>query len=75
MLHDGTRLFVRMAVRKILRTPELGDTGYPDVTMESTNIVTAYVPDWLKRQPSIPPYDPRVDKGEEIRFEAQEEKW
>ena len=72
---DGTLIRVRIVVRKIVRSHEVGPQGYPNFSLESINAVSAIVPDHLKRAPSKEPWDPKKDIGEERKFETLEEKW
>jgi hypothetical protein len=72
---DGTLIRVRIVVRKITRSIELGPQGYPDFQLESMNAVSGIVPDHLKRAPSTEPWDPKRDLGEEMKFEPLEERW
>jgi len=65
---DGTELRIKIVVRKIIEIIQPSPTGYPDFGFESMNIVSAIVPDKLKREPSKKQWDPKVDKGEEIGF-------
>jgi len=74
-VHDGTIIRVRVVVRKIIRTIDVGPQGYPDITLENINAVSAIVPDHLKKAPSTQPFDPKKDIGEEMKFEPMEEKW
>ena len=57
----------------ISKTPNKTPEGYPaNTAFDSVNIAVTLVPQNLKRPPSTEPYDPRKDKGSEIRFEEQE---
>ena len=76
LVQDGTILKVKIVVRKILRTLELNPQGYPlTYGIDAMNVVTTIVRPDLRRAPSSEPFDPRKDKGEEMKFEVQEEKW
>jgi hypothetical protein len=76
LIHDGSILKVKIVVKKILRSAELTAQGYPArISIDSINAVAAIVPQSLKREPSKEPWDPTRDKGDEVKFEPQEEKW
>ena len=75
LVNDGTELRVRIAVRKIIETDQPDPNGYPNFGLEHMTIVSAIVPDKLKRTPSATPFNPQMQKGEEIDFITQEEKW
>jgi hypothetical protein len=75
IVNDGTVIRVRIMVRKILRTAEVNPQGYPNFSIESMNVVSALVPDRLKGEPSKEPWNPKVDRGEETKFDTMEEKW
>ena len=68
LVDDGTELRIRIVVRKIIESLLQNPTGYPDFGLESMNVVSAIVPDKLKRQPSTSPFNPTANKGEEIGF-------
>lgn len=74
LVDDGTELRIRIVVRKIIEMLEQNPTGYPNFGLESMNVVSAMVPDKLKRQPSKKPFDPSIEKGEEIGFRQLEQK-
>lgn len=75
-LHDGTVLKVKIAVKKILRTPIMTAQGYPgNLGMDAVNIVSALVQAANKRPPTKEPWDAARDVGTEIKFEPLEEKW
>ncbi len=76
LLSDGTILKVKIVVKKVFRTADLTPQGYPNsVSIDSFNAVVAMVQQSQKRKPSKERWDPTRDKGEEIKFEPQEEKW
>lgn len=75
LVSDGTQLKIKVAVVDLLRSVDLSPTGYPNVGIASQNLVSAIVPDRLKRLPSKEPWNPKTDVGEEMKFEVMEEKW
>lgn len=75
LVNDGTELRVRIVVRKIIEINQPDPNGYPGFGIESMNVVSAIVPDKLKRQPSTTPFNPQTQRGEEVNFITQEEKW
>ena len=76
LIHDGTTLKVKIVVRKIFKQGDISPQGYPAaVGIDPQNVLSAIVPPGLKRPPSKEQFDPTKDVGEEVKFEAQEEKW
>ncbi len=51
ILHDGTRLKMKTVVTNVLRLDQYSQDGDPFYLVNSTNIVSAEVPDNLKRKP------------------------
>ena len=50
VLHDGTRLKMKSVVSDVLRLEMFQPDGSPVYFINSTNVVTAIVPDSLKRK-------------------------
>ncbi len=76
LLQDGTIIKAKAVVRKILRFGEITPQGYPaQLGLDSVNVATAIVPPHLKSAPSKEPWNPTRDVGEEMKFDALEEKW
>ncbi len=50
VLHDGTRLKMKSVVSDVLRLEMFQPDGSPVYYINSTNVVTAIVPDSLKRK-------------------------
>jgi hypothetical protein len=74
-LHDGSNLKAKIVLKKIFFAPIKTPEGYPaNTAFDSVNVIVAFVPQNLKRQPSTQPYNPQTDKGTEIKFEEQEVK-
>ncbi len=75
-VQDGSILKVKIVVRKIHRSAEKNAQGYPDAFgIDSMNAIAAIVPPTLKRSPTVGPIDLRVEVGQEMKFDPQEEKW
>ena len=51
ILHDGTRLKMKAVVSEVLRLDAYKPDGEPIYLINSTNIVSAVVPDNLKNKP------------------------
>ncbi|HEV2137302.1 MAG TPA: hypothetical protein VGR53_00500 [Nitrososphaerales archaeon] len=70
LVEDGTMLRVKIVVRKILKTPAKNPQGYPlSMGVDSVNVVSAQVPDRLKRKPSSERFDITREVGKESKFE------
>jgi hypothetical protein len=73
LVHDGSILKAKIVVRKILFTSQRTPEGYPaSVNFDAINVVTAIVPPGNRREPSVEPFNPTKDKGQEKKFEEQE---
>ncbi len=70
---DGTLIKAKIVVKKIFFHPQKTPEGYPvGVGLDTSNSVSALVPDALKRDPSAESWNPQIDKGEEIPFDEQQ---
>ena len=72
LVNDGTQLKIRIVIVDMFRSVQLSPTGYPNMTVSSENVVSAIVPDRLKRVPSQEPFNPQTDIAEELGFEQME---
>lgn len=72
LVSDGTQLKIRVAIVEIFRSVQLSPTGYPNISTAPENLVSAIVPDRLKRMPSTEPFNPQTDTAEELTFEEME---
>ena len=73
LVHDGTIIKAKIVVRKIFFTPQKTPEGYPaGFFFDSINAVAAIVPPALRSKPSLEPFNPQTDKGQEISFEEQD---
>ena len=74
MLEDGTTIKIKIVLRRVFFSPINTPEGYPtDSAYDTANAaVGVSVPQKLKRSPSSEPFNPLVDKGEEINFREQE---
>jgi len=76
LVEDGTILRAKIVLRKVFRSPLTDATGYPtQMAFDSVNVVSAFVPQPLKRTPSDTPADHNVDKSKELKFTVMEEKY
>ena len=73
-LSDGFQLKIRVVTVDLFRTVQLSPTGYPDMSVASENVISAIVPDRLKRMPSTEPFHPETDIADELTFEEMEVK-
>lgn len=74
LVEDGTTLRVKIVVRKLFKTPMLSPQGYPlQMGLDSMNVVSAQVPDRLKRSPSSGVVDVSKEAGKEMKFEQMGE--
>jgi len=74
LVEDGSVLRVKVVVRKILKTPVNSPQGYPlQMGLDSINVVSAQVPDRLKRKPSSEQVDVAREVGKEMKFELMGE--
>lgn len=73
VLADETILKAKIVIRKIFFTPINTPEGYPvNSGFDALNVVTAKVPESLKRPPSKEPLNPQLEKGEEIECIKEE---
>jgi hypothetical protein len=77
LLEDGTTLRVKLVIRKVFKTPTMSPQGYPvQMGFDSVNIVSAQVPERLKRKPSPGTIDLSREVGKETKFELMgEQRW
>jgi hypothetical protein len=74
LLKDGTTLKVKIVVRKIFRVGDITPQGYPQgIFLDYANIATSIVPPSL-RGPASGLFDAKREVGEEIKFDAIDEK-
>jgi hypothetical protein len=72
IIPDSTVIKAKVVVKKILFTIQRTPEGYPSgIEIDAMNAVTSVVPSSMKRSPSAEPWNPRQDKGEEMKFEEQ----
>lgn len=77
LVEDGTQLKAKIVVKKIFKTPTVTAQGYPvQMGFDSVNIVSAQVPDRLKRKPSMEIIDLLREVGTEMKFDLMgDQKW
>ena len=72
LISDGTIMKVKAPVRKIFFHPQKTPEGYPvSMSVDSINFMSAMVPPASKRPASTEPWNPQIDKGEEMKFDEQ----
>ena len=72
LVHDGTCIKAKIVVKKIFFNPQKTPEGYPaGIAVDTSNAISALVPQSLKRTPSTEQMNPQKDKGEEVKFEEQ----
>lgn len=73
MITDGTEMRIRVVVRKIFELKQPTPAGYPNMAIESMNLVSTMVPDSLRGKTTKTPFDPTSTPGTEIEFKRKDE--
>lgn len=75
LLKDGTIIKAKIVLKKIFFSPIMSPEGYPqEMGFDAVNIITAFVPQSLKRPPPNQPPNVAAEIGTEMKFEEQEGK-
>jgi hypothetical protein len=72
---DGTIIRAKVVLKKIFFTVDRTPEGYPvGVQMDATEVVSSLIPTGNRQPPSVEPWNPQRDAGEEKKFEEQDVK-